>query len=266
MRPNTVAYFSTYPPRECGIATFTRDLATAFDERFNPLTASRIIALNETQTSLYRYPERVADTIAANNLEHYVELAERLNRQDAVKIISVQHEFGIFGGRWGDYLVPFLQVVKKPVVVTFHSVLPNPEDDVKRSVQLVATYAKALVVMNARSRDMLVETYGVPRYKIKLIPHGIPDVTFEPPRAAKEALGFEGKLVLSTFGMLSRNKGIEQVIRAMPRIVSRFPNAVYLVLGETHPVVRRGEGEIYRNFLSAEVERLRLMCFSTTNI
>lgn len=255
---NSVLYLSTYPPRECGIATFTRDLTTAFDKLFNPDVKSRVLAINDTPTSFYNYPSKVWSSINAGNLENYVEMAERINRNKKIKLVNIQHEFGIFGGDWGDYLIPMLQAIKKPVVITFHSVLADPDDHLKKIVQLIAQNSQAIVVLNDRSQDVLKLDYQIPKYKVVVIPHGIPGVTFEPSKNIKKQLNLEGKTVLSTFGMLSKDKGIEHAIRALPRVVKRFPNVIYLVVGATHPQVRRHEGESYRNFLMKEVNRLGL--------
>lgn len=255
---NIVLYISSYPPRECGIATFTQDLVSAIDKRFNPTAKSRIIALNENPTTLYRYDSKAIDSIAADSLQEYVTLAEKINKREEVKLVNIQHEFGLFGGSWGDYLVPFLQVIKKPVAVTFHSVLPNPDEQLRNLVQFICGKAKAVVVMNEFSRDILKNEYQIPKSKITLIPHGIPQTTFEPSAAYKAQLGLDGKTVLSTFGLLSGGKGIEYAIRALPPLVKEFPNLAYLVIGATHPVVRKEEGELYRNFLTAEVGRLGL--------
>ena len=255
---NSVLYLSTYPPRECGIATFTRDLATAFDKLFNPDVKSRVLAVNDTSTSFYNYPSKVWSSINAGNLENYVEMAERINRNKKIKLVNIQHEFGIFGGDWGDYLIPMLQAIKKPVVITFHSVLADPDDHLKKIVQLIAQNSQAIVVLNDRSRDVLKLDYQIPKYKVVVIPHGIPGATFEPSKNLKKQLNLERKIVLSTFGMLSRDKGVEYAIRALPRVVKKFPNVIYLVIGATHPQVRRHEGESYRNFLIKEVDRLGL--------
>jgi len=257
-KSNQIIYLSTFPPRECGIATFTQDLATAFDKRFNPLTRAKVVALNETQTSFYNYPKRVIGSIGTNILENYVALAEKINKNEDIKLVNIQHEFGLFGGEWGDYLIPFMQVIRKPVVITFHSVLPDPEDYLKRIVEILGFKSKAIVVMNERSRNILENDYGIASSKIFLIPHGIPPTTFEQSKVAKTELGLEGNTILSTFGMISRDKGIEYAIRALPKVVKKFPNVKYLVIGATHPLVRRGEGEIYRNFLQKEVDRLNL--------
>lgn len=257
-KSNTIIYLSTYPPRECGIATFTQDLTNALDRRFNPATKSKIVAINEGPTSFYNYGTKALGQITAGNIEHYVELAEKINSAPEIKLVNIQHEFGIFGGNWGDYLVPFLQVVKKPVVTTFHSVLPKPDDFLRGLVHFVAEKSKAVVVMNHLSRAVLESDYQIPKSKISLIPHGIPETTFEPTEKYKAMFGLEGKTVLSTFGLLNRDKGIEYAIRALPKVIKEFPNTIYLVLGATHPIVRRQEGEVYRNFLNKEIDRLGL--------
>ena len=255
---NKILYIGTFPPRECGIATFTQDLTTAMDSKFNPQTRSEITALNDDPATIYNYNQKVSNQITANDIENYVSLAEKINRRDDVKAINIQHEFGIFGGTWGDYLIPFLQVIKKPVVVTFHSVLPEPDDYLKSVVKIITSKSAAVVVMNEFSKDLLVNTYKVKKSKIQLIPHGIPGTTFEPSEKYKAGLGFKGKFILSTFGLLGPGKGIQYAIRALPKILAHFPNTVYLVLGETHPNVRRNFGEEYRNYLHGLVEKLDL--------
>jgi glycosyltransferase involved in cell wall biosynthesis len=257
-KENVIVHLSTYPPRECGIATFTQDLTTALNTRFNPITYSRVVALNEHDTSLYNYPPQVHDQVTASHLPNYVALAEKLNQEPNIKLVNIQHEFGIFGGDWGDYLIPFLQVIKKPVVTTFHSVLPKPEEHVKKLVRFIAEKSRAVIVMNQRSQNLLEKTYDVDPAKIFLVPHGIPNTTFDDGKEEKTRLRLEGKIVLSTFGLLGRDKGNEYVIRALPKVVKKYPNLVYLILGETHPVLRKQEGEKYRNFLMAEVSRLGL--------
>ncbi len=255
---NSILHLATYPPRECGIATFTRDLITAFNKKYNPVTKAKVIALNENSSAHYNYPSAVATAINADDLKSYVELAEKINNQRSVKLVNIQHEFGIFGGNWGDYLVPFFQTVKKPVIVTLHSVLPAPDERLKDTVNFIGARARALVVMNARSKKILETDYQIPKSKLSLIPHGIPQTNFEPAKIAKSALGLENKTVLSTFGMLNRDKGIEYVLGALPPLIKKFPELIYLIVGATHPVVLRDEGEEYRNFLLNETERLGL--------
>lgn len=255
---NVILFLSTYPPRECGIATFTQDLATAMNNRFNPVTKSKIIAINENETSFYHYPEIVHCQIAGNELRDYAGLAEKINKQENIKIVNIQHEFGIFGGKMGDYLIPFLQVIEKPVVTTFHSVLPQPQKHIKKLVHFISDHSHALVVMNQRSAEILKKDYQLPKNKIHLVPHGIPDTTFDSTAEFKKKFHLEGKIILSTFGLLSPGKGIEYAIRALPRVVKQHPEIVYLVLGETHPMHRKLHGEKYRNFLNREVDRLHL--------
>lgn len=249
---------SSYPPRECGIATFTQNLVTEMNKHFNPTLKSRVIALNEDPTTLYKYDGSVIDNVPATNLEHYVALAKKINRRDDVKIVNIQHEFGLFGGAWGNYLIPFLQVLEKPAVVTLHSVLPHPDGVLKKTMRLIGVHAQSLVVMNKISGAILERDYAIPRAKISYIPHGIPNTPFEAGKKAKAELGLENNIVLSTFGLMSPNKGIEYAIRALPKIVKRFPEVRYIIVGATHPIVRRGHGEAYRNNLRKEVERLKL--------
>ncbi|MEK7510411.1 MAG: glycosyltransferase [Patescibacteria group bacterium] len=253
-----ILYISSYPPRECGIATFTQDLTTAFEKQYNPIVKPKICALKENPATNYHYDAKVIREIAASELEQYVALARDVNNDEKIKLVDLQHEFGLFGGRWGNYLIPFLQVLEKPLVSTFHTILPKPSIHAKKIIQLIAKKARAVVVMNKLSQEILATRYAVPRTKIAFIPHGIPQVPFEPSKNYKKELHLDKHMVLSTFGLLSKNKGIEYAIRALPQITKRFPNVLYLILGITHPVVRRKEGEQYRNFLMREVERLHL--------
>lgn len=255
---NSVLYLSTFPPRECGIATFTKDLADAVTKRLPPAFETRIYAINNDPTDMYNYDASVMGHISATRIEDFVLAAERLNAETNVKLVHVQHEFGIFGGTWGNHLIPFLQIIKKPVVITFHSVLPRPNQSLKSLVQFIGEHVNHVVVMNALSERVLEKDYGIDRSKISFIPHGIPSVPFGEDSEAKTFMGFEGKFILCTFGHLNRGKGIEYAIRALPRIVTRYPNILYVVIGATHPVVRKRDGEEYRNFLKKEAERLNL--------
>ena len=257
-KEDTIVYLSTFPPRECGIATFTQDLSAAMDKQFNPTVKSKIAAINESPTSFYNYPSKVFSSIASTNLRDYIDLAKKIDTDRNIKIVNIQHEFGIFEGTWGDYLISFLKTIQKPVVITLHSVIPNPEDRLRHTVQSIDTWVKAIVVMNEYSKQILESQYGIPASKIFLIPHGIPQVPFRDCKDAKEELGLHDRIVLSTFGMLSENKGIEYAIRALPTLIKKFPEIIYLVIGATHPVVRKREGESYRNFLVHEVEKLKL--------
>ncbi len=257
-KSHKILYMATYPPRECGIATFTEDLTSAIDKKFNPLIGSRILAMNDSGTSIYNYNKKVTLQINDNDIGDYIEIAKKINHSANVRLVNIQHEFGIFGGDYGNYLVPFLEALAKPVIITFHSVLPEPDEQIKRLVQLIAERTTVIIVMTKRAADILINEYGLKPQKIAVIPHGIPEVAFCHPDEEKPRLGLQGRLVASTFGMLSRNKGIQYAIRSLPPVVAKYPNLLYLIIGETHPQVRKHEGEEYRNFLEREIEKLGL--------
>jgi len=252
-----IGFLSNFPPRECGIATFTQDLITSLNKRWNPKVKSRVIALNE-ESSLYNYDSRVIMQMNKDDIEDYINIAKRINRSDNIKIICIQHEFGLFGGEHGNYIIPFLETVEKPVVVTFHSVLPYPDELRKRVVRFIGEKSAAIIVMAEIAVEILNKDYGIPKNKIYVVPHGIPDTPLQPSESFKKKLRLENKRVLSTFGLLSKGKGIEYMINALPSLVKKYPNIIYLVIGETHPAVRKNEGEKYRNKLVSLVKKLGL--------
>lgn len=258
MKKTSVIYLSTYPPRECGIATFTRDLVSAISGRAGPEITSKIIAINEGLSSFYNYPAEVFGIIAANRIQDYLVMAEKINNDKDIKLVSVQHEYGIFGGEMSDHLLPFIHHLKKPIVTTLHSVLPNPDKHLLDLTRYICDKSQAIVVMNNLSRDLLVKDYNAAGSNIVVIPHGIPSVPFEPSSRAKASLGLEDNIILSTFGLLGPSKGVEYAIRALPPLVRRHPRLLYLIIGATHPNVRKEQGERYRNFLQKEVIRLNL--------
>jgi glycosyltransferase involved in cell wall biosynthesis len=246
-----ILYVSTYPPRECGIATFTRDLTTAMDKKFNPSLKSKVLAVNENGSSIYNYQGKVSMQLNESDIENYIEAAEKVNRNDKIKLVCIEHEFGIFGGEEnGEFLIPFLEKLDKPVVVTLHSVVPDPSDERLRVMKAIAKRSKLITVMAETAVDILDTDYGIPRNKMHVIHHGVPSIDFlKNNLEIKKNLGLDGKIVLSTFGLINKGKGIEYVIRALPRLVEKYPNLLYVIVGETHPVVRRREGEEYRNKL-----------------
>lgn len=252
-----IYFLSNFPPKECGIATFTQDLITSLNKRWNPKLKSRVIALNE-ESSIYNYDGRVKMQMSRDNIEEYISIAKRINRSENIKMVCIQHEFGIFGGEYGNYLIPFLETIEKPVVVTFHSVLPNPDKIRKRIVRFIAAKSAAIIVMANSAIDILDRDYGISKSKIYFVPHGIPTAPQISNEAVKKKLRLENKMVLSTFGLISRGKGIEYMIKALPRLVEKYPNLIYLIIGETHPMVRKHEGESYRNELLKLVEKLGL--------
>ena len=252
-----ILHMGTFPPRECGIATFTRDLTKAMDKKFSPKIKSKILAMNDNSITTYNYPKNVLLNMSDNNIQEYIDTAKKINKLGAIKLVSIQHEFGIFGGQYKDYLNAFLDTINKPVVITFHSVLPEPDSKLKKVVQCLAKKSVCFVVMTKNSVEILRKDYGI-NTPIKVIPHGIPTVLFGSNEKEKEKIGYKDKIILLNFGMLNAGKGCEHVIDALPKLVKKFPNLLYLIVGETHPIVRQGEGEKYRNFLKNKVKELGL--------
>ncbi|OIN98287.1 hypothetical protein AUJ66_01290 [Candidatus Desantisbacteria bacterium CG1_02_38_46] len=251
-----IAYLSTYPPRECGIATFAKDLINAV-ESVGGLVKSEVIAVNQEEAA-YNYEPRVKIQINANNLREYLDLAQWVSNSN-IDVVNVQHEFGIYGGPRGKNLVFFLRTVNKPVVTTLHTVLPKPGPMEKIIIKNIADYSNYVVVMANKAVQMLKYIYRVPEKKIRVIPHGVPDVKPVSRDTLNEFLnGYSNRIILSTFGLISEGKGIEYAIMAMPRIVQRHPNATYFIIGETHPEVRKKEGERYRLKLIRLVNNLKL--------
>src|SRR5215216_30125 len=250
-----VAFIGNHLPRQCGIATFTTDLSDAFSEKF-PDIQSMVLAMNDTLEG-YAYCDKVRYEIRESNLFDYERAANFLN-QHSVDAISLQHEFGIFGGKWGKYILTLLRNLNAPVVTTFHTVLEKPTPEQHETLREVARLSNRLVVMSEHSRRDLQNIYGVPEHKIDFIPHGIHDVPFVDPGFHKDKFGAEGRFVIMTFGLLSRNKGLEYVIEALPAVVEHYPELTYLILGATHPHVVATEGESYRESLKMRVRELGL--------
>ena len=238
-----IAFIGNYLPRQCGIATFTADLCESVAAEF-PDTHCLVLPINDIEEG-YAYPPRVRFELAEKDLDSYRRAADFLNI-NSVDLVSLQHEYGIFGGRAGSHILTLLEDLRMPVVTTLHTVLQEPNPDQRRVLQEVARLSDRLVVMSERGAAFLEEVYGVTPDKIDLIPHGIPDVPFVDPSFHKDKFGVEGKTLLLTFGLLSANKGIETVIEALPAILEKHPNVVYIILGATHPNVLRHDGESYR--------------------
>ena len=238
-----IAFIGNYLPRQCGIATFTADLCESVAAEF-PDTHCLVLPINDIEEG-YAYPPRVRFELAEKDLDSYRRAADFLNI-NSVDLVSLQHEYGIFGGRAGSHILTLLEDLRMPVVTTLHTVLQEPNPDQRRVLQEVARLSDRLVVMSERGAAFLEEVYGVAPDKIDLIPHGIPDVPFVDPSFHKDKFGVEGKTLLLTFGLLSANKGIETVIEALPAILEKHPNVVYIILGATHPNVLRHDGESYR--------------------
>ena len=251
----TIAFLGNYLPRKCGIATFTSDLLGAVAAR-HPQSRCFAVAVNDVD-GRYQYPDVVRYEIEEQDLGSYRRAADFMNSSN-VDTVSVQHEFGIFGGPAGSHLLALLGALKAPVVTTLHTVLRTPNADQRRVMRELVAHSTRLVVMAERGRAILNEVYNAPLAKIDLIPHGIPDVPFVAPDYYKDQFGVGGRKVLLTFGLLSPNKGIEHVLNALPEIVAEFPDVVYILLGATHPHELRTRGEAYRLGLEAIVKEHKL--------
>jgi len=253
----TICFLGNYPPKECGIATFTKDLSSAINRKFYPELKSRIIALND-DANIYNYDQNVVLEINKDDIDDYISKAKEVNENNNIKLVCIQHEFGIFGGEYGNHIIPFLELIEKPVVVIFHSILPNPNHAIKRIVKSLCEKSSATVVMAKKAIEILKNDYEIDENKLFFIPHGIPNVPFTSSSISKKKIHFENRTIISSFGLLSRGKGIEYMIRALPKLIEKYPDILYLIIGETHPVVRKEEGESYRNELMKEIERLGL--------
>ena len=251
--PMRIAVIGNHLPRQCGIATFTTDLCDAIAVEYGAAGVF-VIAVNDPQ-SRYSYPARVRFEISESDLSSYQAAADFLNSSN-VDLVCLQHEYGIFGGKAGSHVLRLLQRLKMPVVTTLHTVLREPDLDQLVVMQEIAARSDRLIVMSEHSSQFLQDVFRVPGEKIDRIPHGIPDLPFAEAALCQDSLTPEGKTVLLTFGLLSPNKGFESVIQALPRILSRHNNVVYIIAGATHPHVRRREGDRYRLQLQALAKEL----------
>jgi glycosyltransferase involved in cell wall biosynthesis len=238
-----IAFVGDYLPRKCGIATFTHDMHASIAGQF-PDSECFVVPVNDRPEG-YDYPPEVRFEIDEQDLDSYLRAADFLNFANT-DVVCLQHEYGIFGGPAGSHVLGLLRDLRMPVVTTLHTVLREPNADQRRVLKQLAELSTRVVVMTEKARTFLEEIYGVSESKISLIAHGIPDTPFVDPDVYKEQFGVEGRPVALTFGLLSPNKGIEYMLRAVPAILEEFPNFVYIVLGATHPELVRTQGERYR--------------------
>jgi glycosyltransferase involved in cell wall biosynthesis len=246
-----IALLGNHTPRQCGIATFTADLNAAISSRF-PFLDCFVLAVNDPMKH-YAYPACVRLEISQEEPASYRRAAGILNGQ-GLDILSIQHEYGIFGGRAGSHVLELMRELRMPVVTTLHTILAEPDAHQWTAMEEVIRLSERLVVMSEHGAGLLRKVHGVPQRKIDLIPHGIPTVPFQ--SLNKDRLGLGGRQVLLTFGLLAPDKGIEYVIEALPRILERFPETVYVVLGASHPHIRAQQGESYRLMLEERARQL----------
>jgi len=253
-RRHKIAYVGTYPPKECGIATFTLDVVNSTD-----LSGWRsiVFAVDDTSPTEPHPDSKVVYTIERDNKADYLRAARLLDKHK-VSLLSIQHEYGIYGGDHGDYILDLARAVTMPIAVTLHTVLPHPSEPQRRILKELEKHVACFVVMAHKAVELLENVYGIAPSKIRFIPHGAPNAPYHAEQASKEKLDLQGRRILSTFGLISPNKGIEDAIAAMPAILEKEPTATYLVLGQTHPVIKRKEGEWYRENLMKQVAELGL--------
>jgi glycosyltransferase involved in cell wall biosynthesis len=249
-----IACIGNFPPRECGIATFTMDVISSLKQEYNKSHHQAfVIAMNDNHKE-YDYPEEVESTIRQDYLQDYLQAAKYINFSGA-DVCLLQHEFGIYGGNSGVYILPLINKLKVPLVVIFHTVLREPSYNEKNIIIEIGKRASAIVVMNSLAIGFLRDVYGVDENKIHVIEHGVPEFDFTRIAYHKKKFKVEGRKTLITFGLLSRNKGIETVINALPEVIKKHPDLLYIVLGKTHPAVVRSSGEEYRNYLKLLVHQ-----------
>lgn len=254
---NSVVIISSYPTRECGIATFSQDLTNSLREQISDSFEVEICALEKGVNSR-EYPNEVRFVLNSSNQKAYKDLAIEINNISGIKAVLIQHEFGLFGGECGDYLLHFIAYLKKPLLVTFHTVLPNPDAKRLDVVSKIAAASDRIIVMTKHSSAILADAYNVSKEKISLIPHGTHPIIYEDRNELKQKYGFENRKIVSTFGLISSNKNIENALESLPAVVEIHPDILYLIIGKTHPEVLKNEGEIYREMLKEKVESLHL--------
>lgn len=257
-----IAYISTYPPRECGIATFNNNLMNAinanFPKRKSLLEGGFVVALNDSEDmQAYEYPEDVKYVIRQNHQKDYIRAANYINTS-TVDAVILEHEFGIYGGESGIYILPLINRLEKPLISILHTVLKDPSYVQRIIIRELAEQSSKIIVMSKRAVEFLTTIYDIPADKIQIIEHGVPDLEAPEDNPVKNITPFKNKRVLLTFGLLSRNKGLETVVKALPKIVEKHPDVMYVILGNTHPGVIKNSGEEYRDHLKSLAAQLKV--------
>lgn len=248
---------SSYSPRECGLATFSNDIVNAVNNVFGNTLPIEVCAL-ENENHHFQYGDEVKYILHAASLDDYRLVAEKINERKDIGLVCIQHEFGLFGGEYGDYILAFILALNKPIITVFHTVLPNPDEKRKKVVHAITDLSDRIIVLTKNSQTILANDYDINMMKTIVIPHGNHSVLWEQKEKLKNKYNFSDRIVMSTFGLISQNKGIETVLHALPEIVAKYPEVLYLVIGKTHPEIIRREGEKYRDILINTVKELRL--------
>lgn len=246
---------SSYPPRECGIATFSQDLARSIDSVFGCTLPIEVCALQNDRKKIV-YNKEVAYELYTQDIHEYQRVADQVNERNDIGMILIQHEFGLYAGDYGDHILSFMLAANKPIATVFHTVLPDPDQKREKVVNAIVSLSEKIIVLTNRSKAILVEHYQCTADQVEVIPHGTHIVLWKDKAALKKQYGYENNRVLSSFGLLGENKSIETVLYALPDVVKRFPEVVFLVLGKTHPEIIKDRGEEYRNKLIAITKEL----------
>lgn len=249
-----ILFLSTFPPTQCGIATYTQDTINAITDVFSETLACEICDISDKAN----INQHARFTIHPKIKADYGRVVKEINSDHTIKLVHIQHEFGLFGGTFGNYLLDFLDVLKKPVIFTFHSVIPNPDKKLMDFVKLLISYSNSVIVMTQQSKKILVADYGIDENSIAHVPHGTHSVNYESTIKAKRKFNLERRTVLSTFGLLSSGKSIETALKALPEIIKHTPNVLYLILGKTHPNTIENNKDNYRGSLEMLVKELKL--------
>ncbi len=257
VHPIRVLYVSSYIPRKCGIATFTKDLTQGIN-LLNPFSLAQIMVMSDKTSENLSYPGESKFLVRQNEWSDYKKVIDYVNNTDEFELVCVQHEFGIYGKNEGENIVAFIKSIKKPVVTTFHTILPEPNQKQKEIVKKVAKYSKSVIVMLEQGRKILHKTYGVSNKKIVVIPHGVPDFPMFDILEWQKRLKLQGKTVMTSINLISENKGLEYAVESLPEIVKKVPNFVYLVVGQTHPLIlsQANGRDYYREKLKKRAQQL----------
>lgn len=252
----SVLMLTTFPPRECGIATYSKDLMESVNKLFGNSCAIQIGPLYDDkhpldQTAGFDY------SLDTNSTQSYNELSSKINLDEDIKLVMIQHEFGLYNG-YSEHFIDFLKALEKPTVVAFHTVLPNPDPQLKQHVKDISAFVKTVTVMTNTSQSILTDDYGITPSKIKVIPHGTHLIKHKDKKKLKTKYNLDQRTVLSTFGLLGPGKSIETTLETLPELVKEFPKIMFLVLGKTHPTLAKNQGEIYREFLIQKTKELKI--------
>jgi glycosyltransferase involved in cell wall biosynthesis len=250
-----VLYITSFPPRECGIASYSQDLIKALHNKYANSFEAAICAL-ESNIEVHTYAEEVKFVLNTSDANSYRQNAIDINASKDIKLVMIQHEFGLFDAANEEDLLQFLMALTVPIIITYHTVLPRPDDRFKLKVQRISACCSAVIVMTQNSANILTEDYSIPAEKISVIPHGVHLVTHFSKKELKKKYKLSGRTILSTFGLISAGKSIETTLNALPGIIEKDPAVLFLIIGKTHPTVVKHEGESYRNMLLQKVEDL----------